>query len=81
MTKDEIKAELIAKNPVLRSGSDETGYQELNEEEYDAVIDKWADGIIAKEEEAAAKLQAAEAKAALLERLGITADEAALLLG
>jgi phosphopantetheine adenylyltransferase len=41
--------------------------------------------IEAREAEAAAKLEAeatkAEAKAALLERLGITTDEAALLLG
>jgi hypothetical protein len=35
----------------------------------------------AKAEENAAKAAQEEAKAALLERLGITADEAALLLG
>lgn len=44
-----------------------------------------ASEIEAREAEALAKLEAeakkAEAKVALLERLGITADEAALLLG
>jgi hypothetical protein len=54
----------------------------------DLVIDatpKEIEEIEAREAEAAAKLQEAEAKAeakaALLARLGITADEAALLLG
>ena len=53
---------------------------ELDAAEYEATIDAWADALIAK----AAKKTKAEAdaitKAALFDRLGITADEAKLLL-
>ncbi len=52
----------------------------LNKDEYEATIDAWADAQLsklAKQAEAEAK---AQAKADLLERLGITEDEAKLLL-
>ena len=51
--------------------------REMNDEE----LAKWeADkAVVAAQEQEAVKM--AEAKAALLERLGITADEAKLLLG
>jgi hypothetical protein len=52
----------------------------LSQDEYEATIDAWADAKLAKlakQAEAAAK---ATQKAALLERLGITEDEAKLLL-
>lgn len=80
MTLENIKAELIAKNPVLRSGSNETGYQELTPKEYETVINQWAETILARQAKETAKTEAAAAKLALLERLGITIDESKLLL-
>ena len=68
-------------NPTLQVGDDANGYKQLSAEEYDAVINEWADARIAKE-----KLQAeAETKEterlAILNRIGLTADEAKLILG
>ena len=77
-TKAEKIAAFKAEYPTLKVGSDETGYTELNADEYEAKISEWADNILAKEAEETAK---AAAKQALLDKLGITAEEAALLLG
>ncbi len=77
-TKAEKVTELKAEYPVLLNGSDETGYTELNADEYEAKISEWADNILAKEAEETAK---AAAKQALLDKLGITQEEAQLLLG
>jgi hypothetical protein len=67
-----------AENPNgLRTGSDETGYTDLTPAEYDAQIKEWAENRLAKEIEDA---KAEADKAALLAKLGITADEAKLLL-
>jgi hypothetical protein len=79
-TKQEIIAELKLEFPTLRVGNDDDGYIDLSAEEYETTIAQWADGKLerlAKEAEAIAN---ATAKAALLDRLGITADEAKLLL-
>jgi hypothetical protein len=79
-TKQEIISELKLDYPTLRVGSDDDGYNDLSAEEYELTISQWADGElerIARKAEAEAK---AQAKAELLERLGITADEAKLLL-
>lgn len=79
-TKKEIIAQLKSDFPTLKTGDDENGYIDLPIDEYEATISSWADVELAKiaaEAEAEAK---AIAKAALLERLGITADEASLLL-
>ena len=81
MTLEEIKEDLRIKNPTLHSGSDQSGYEQLNEEDYEAVIHQWALGVIAKQEKEAEKAKAVADKSALLERLGITDDEAKLLLG
>jgi len=79
-TKNEMIEIIKAENPTLQIGDDDKGYITLSAEEYEATISEWADVRLEKEAKAA-KLQAkAEAKAALLERLGITADEAELLL-
>lgn len=79
-TKQEMIDLLKLENPTLQYGDDEQGYTELSKEEYEAVISEWADARLAKElKKAEAEAQAA-AKAELLERLGITADEAKLLL-
>ena len=73
---DKIAA-LKAEYPTLKVGSDEAGYAELSSEDYEAKIAEWADNQLAAE----AELAKAEAdKAALLAKLGITADEAKLLL-
>ena len=48
------------------------------EKEY--ILDTQAQAAVSKEEEKAEEAFKAEAKAALLDRLGITADEAKLLL-
>lgn len=80
MRLDEIKQELLTANPTLKRGSDETGYEDIKGEEYQAIIQSWAEAAYAKELKAQEAEAQAEAKAALLDRLGITADEARLLL-
>ena len=57
--------------------TDEVIDREMNDEEYA----QWQIDVAADEAQVAAKEQASNAKAALLEKLGITADEAKLLLG
>jgi hypothetical protein len=79
-TKQEIIAELKLEFPSLRIGDDDSGYTDLSAEEYEATISRWVDARIeklAKEAEAEAR---AQAKTDLLNRLGITEDEAKLLL-
>ena len=79
------KAEMIeiikAENPTLQVGDDEQGYTQLNAADYEAQIANWADSRLAKEAKATQAEQAATDKAALLTRLGITADEFKTLLG
>jgi hypothetical protein len=77
-TKADKIATLKAEYPTLRVGSEEAGYTELSAEDYEARIAEWADTELAAE---AAELAANEAKQALLAKLGITAEEAQLLLG
>jgi len=76
------KAEMIeiikAENPTLQVGDDDQGYTQLSAADYDATILQWAENRLAKE---TAKAQAATDKAALLAKLGITADEFKILLG
>jgi len=76
-TKAEAISVLKKEYPTLRTGDDERGYQDLSAAEYEATIEKWADNQIADE---AAKAKAATDKAALLAKLGITEEEAKLLL-
>jgi hypothetical protein len=80
-TKQKIIKELEAEFPTLRLGNDEDGYINLSNEEYQTTISEWADARlakIAKEDEAKAK---AAQRQALLSRLGITEEEARILLG
>jgi hypothetical protein len=59
-TLNEMIAIIKAENPDgLRTGSNETGYTDLTDAEYEAKIAKWADARLAKE----AKLAEAEALA------------------
>ncbi len=87
-TKKEMIEIIKAENPTLQIGDDEKGYTQLSDEEYDTVIDQWATARLAKEKiklEAEAEAQEAQAKQterqSIFERLGLTADEAQLLLG
>ena len=78
--KNVIIDELKLQFPTLRLGNDDDGYVNLSDKDYEIKIAEWADAKLAKlaiQAEAQAK---ATAKAALLDRLGITADEAKLLL-
>lgn len=80
MTLETIKAKLKKENPTLKRGSDNTGYEEIIGEEYEAIIDQWAAAAYAEELKAQQAEAQAQAKTALLNRLGITAEEANLLL-
>ena len=64
----------------LRVGDEKNGYTQLSAADYEAQIAQWAIGRLAKETKAAEAAQAVTDKAALLAKLGITADEAKLLL-
>ena len=80
ITKQEMIAIIKAENPTLQVGSDEQGYTQLNPTEYEATINQWADNRLTKEAKAAEAAQAATDKAAVIAKLGISADEAKLLL-
>jgi len=79
MTKTQKIAELKSQYPVLTKGVNDE-IVELDAKEYEETIARWADVELAKEAEEAELIAKATAKADLLQRLGITADEAALLL-
>jgi hypothetical protein len=79
-TKTELISKLKKEYPVLKVGNDDDGYVELQGDDYAAQIEQWADGLLEQQNHEAALQAAADAKAALLAKLGITADEAALLL-
>ena len=75
-TKADIVKRLKAENPkAFEYINDEP--REIVGAEYDALVDSWAEAELAK---AAEELATANAKAALYARLGITEDEAKLLL-
>ena len=57
MTKHQLIAQLKKDNPILREGSEEQGYTELNAAEYEARIVEWADNILAKQAIEAAKAE------------------------
>jgi hypothetical protein len=76
MTKNELIAQYKKEYPTLtRQHNDEVF--ELTAEEYEATIEEWA---TKKSEEITAENQNAAAKAALLAQLGITEEQAKLLL-
>ena len=79
-TKDEIIQLLKVEYPTLQTGNEEQGYTQLSADDYETTISEWADAELKKEAKAAAALQAETDKEALLAKLGITADEAKLLL-
>ena len=79
-TKEEIIADFKKEYPTLANGDDEQGYTDLSPADYETTIELWADNQLADEAIALKKAQTEAAKAALLAKLGITADEAKLLL-
>ena len=80
MTKAEMIEIIKKENPTIRLGNDDQGYTDLSPAEYTKQIAEWADARLAKLKKQADELAKVSAKGVLLERLGITADEAALLL-
>jgi hypothetical protein len=80
-TKQEIITELKLEFPTLRIGDDDNGYTDLSAEEYEVTISQWADGRLERIAREAEVVTKATQRQALLERLGITEDEARLLLG
>jgi hypothetical protein len=80
MTKEELITQFKSDYPTLKTGDDENGYINLSAKEYEEIISSWADVELAKIEAIAEAEANAIAKAALLDRLAITADEAKLLL-
>lgn len=79
-TRSQIIDELKSIYPILQKGDDFAGYVKLNENEYNATIDFWADNEIARLINEAQTQSNLQAKSALLEKLGINEDEAKLLL-
>lgn len=79
MTLNEKIASLKKLYPTLSKGINEE-IVELNKEEYEATIKQWAEFELNEEKVMAEMEAAASTKAALLDRLGITEDEAKLLL-
>jgi len=78
-TKSQFIAQCKAENPTM---TQIVNGQEiiLDSKEYDKAIEAWADSQIAIQEFETDKASKAASKSALLERLGITADEATLLI-
>ena len=77
-TKTQIIADIRAENPTIQIGDEDQGYTQLTGDDYEAVIADWAEARYAKLKLTENK---ESAKAALLSKLGITEDEAKLLLG
>ena len=77
-TRNETIEIIKSENPTLRIGNDEVGYTELSQIDYEATILDWAESRLAV---ADAIIKAESDKAALINKLGLTADEAKLLLG
>jgi hypothetical protein len=78
MTKNEKIVALKKEFPTIKIGSDETGYTQLDADEYEATIAQWADVELAKDAKAEADkaaIAAKEAAKAKLEALGLTADD------
>lgn len=79
MTKDEIIARLKTEFPTLTKSFDGVDFP-MSSDEYDTQIELWADIEIEKAAEVEAEALKATEKQAILDRLGITADEAKLIL-
>ena len=78
-TKAEIVAALKLEHPEIKVGGGDV-YETLSPADYEKTILEWADYALANEAKAEAEATAEANKTALLAKLGITADEAKLLL-
>ncbi len=78
-TKSEIIEALKSKHPEIKIGGGDV-YETLSPADYETKILEWADYELANQAKAEAEAKEAADKAALLAKLGITADEAKLLL-
>ena len=74
-TKLELIENYKSTYPVLKRGSDEEGYVELNDREYQATIEQWADDELAAAEIKENYLAAKAAVTAKLAALGLTTDD------
>lgn len=79
MTKETIINQLKAEFPTLTKSFDGADI-ELTPEEYEATINQWAEAKLEAAKMEAIAAEKAAAKAALLEKLGLTQEEASLLL-
>jgi len=79
-TKADLIAQCKADNPTMTATINDEAIQ-LNAADYEKACSDWADMRLGQIADEAAKAQAAADKAALLAKLGITADEFKTLLG
>jgi hypothetical protein len=79
-TKTQIETRLRAEFPELRRGSEDIGYEVLDSEAYEAIIADWVENQLSKIEKKKSEIAKEEARQALLDKLGISQDEAKLLL-
>ena len=78
-TKQDFITELKSEYPTLTKGVDDRIIA-LSSDEYLATIDLWAEDRLQMQSKEAAEKQAVIDKSALLTKMGLTADEAKLLL-
>lgn len=75
-TLKEIEKEIRTENPTLKIGDEISGYTDLIADDYESVIIEWANNRYNKLKDIENQTLAKEA---LLSKLGITPEEAALL--
>ena len=80
ITLETIKNEIRTNNPTFTFGTDQEGYRDFTPDEYEEHIQMMAEYQYAKHLEQRAEAEKLENKASLLQRLGITEEEAKLLL-
>ena len=78
-TKAELIAQLKAENPTMTATINDVQIK-LNAEEYEKACNDWADMRLVQLEYEAVEAQAVTDKAALLAKMGLTADELKTLL-
>ena len=80
-TKAQIIAKLKTEYPELKTGNDDDGYIVMSKTEYDKTINDWAETELAELAKQAEIAEKEIQRQAILDRLGLTADEAKLILG
>lgn len=64
----------------LKTGSEETGYSDLTDEEYEAIILEWATARLAKEQAKIESEIARQVKISAYQKLGLTTEEIEALI-